>query len=83
MTFTTALFDLDGTLIDSEPCYARINQEYINKYGDGKEYTWETRKDVMGKSAQYANQKIIETHHIQSTWEEVCILLERVRVAHP
>ncbi|GAB1225656.1 hypothetical protein ENUP19_0257G0090 [Entamoeba nuttalli] len=71
MKYTCALFDLDGTLLDTEALYAAINQEFINLYGDGKNYDWETRKQVMGKSAEYANPIIIQTHHISKTKEEM------------
>ncbi|ELP85141.1 2-deoxyglucose-6-phosphate phosphatase, putative [Entamoeba invadens IP1] len=71
LKYTCALFDLDGTLLDTEEIYAKINQEFINKYGDGKEYTWETRSKVMGVSSPKANQTIIDTHKITKTREEM------------
>ena len=32
-----ALFDLDGTLLDTEPLYDKIEQQMVNEYGNGKE----------------------------------------------
>lgn len=67
--FTCALFDFDGTLVDSETVLSRINQEYINLYGDGKEYTWELKRKVMG--TVNANETLIKEHHITKTPQEM------------
>lgn len=70
MNYTCVLFDLDGTLVDTESIFAKINQEYINLYGDKQEYTWETRKTVLGKSPKEVQQIIIDKHKINKTVDE-------------
>ena len=32
-----ALFDLDGTLLNTEPLYDAIEQQMVNEYGNDKE----------------------------------------------
>ena len=34
------LFDLDGTLLDTEPIYNEAAQILINKYGNGQKITY-------------------------------------------
>lgn len=70
MSYTCALFDLDGTLLDTEIIYATIHQEIINKYGDGKEYTWETRKIALGKTPRQAQEVVIKTHNVKINNDE-------------
>jgi pseudouridine 5'-phosphatase len=41
------VFDLDGTLIDTEPLYARATNTVVGAYG--RVYEWDTRKDVVGR----------------------------------
>ncbi|KAL7711626.1 2-deoxyglucose-6-phosphate phosphatase [Entamoeba marina] len=55
----------------TESVYAKINQEYINAYGDGKQYTWETKRKVMGKKAPIANKIIMEAHGINQPLEHL------------
>ena len=38
-----ALFDLDGTLLDTEPIYDEIEQKLINEFGNGKEISSEIK----------------------------------------
>ena len=69
--FEAVLFDLDGTLLDTERMYAKFNQEYINLYGNKKEYTWELRKRVMGQKAIVANQLIVEMFEINKSYKDL------------
>ena len=69
--YTCALFDVDGTIIDTETCHAIANQEVINRYGNGKEYTWDIRRQVMGNPAKFSNKILIDNYDISLTPEEM------------
>jgi pseudouridine 5'-phosphatase len=43
---THAIFDLDGTLLDTEPLYTRAAQAVVERFG--KVYDWELKRRVMG-----------------------------------
>ena len=44
------LFDLDGTLLDTEPLYTEAAQAVVGRYG--KVYDWTIKKHVVGGQAQ-------------------------------
>jgi pseudouridine 5'-phosphatase len=44
------LFDLDGTLLDTEPLYTDAAQAVVGRYG--KVYDWSIKKHVVGGQAQ-------------------------------
>ena len=55
------IFDLDGTLIDTQGLYDEANQLLINKYGNGKIYTPEYQMITHGTSHAFGNRFIIRT----------------------
>lgn len=69
--YTCALFDVDGTILDTETCHLIANQEIINEYGNGKKYSWDVRRLIMGKPVLIANQILIENYEIKLTPEEM------------
>ena len=64
------IFDLDGTLINTQHFYDEIHQILINKYGNGKVYTPEYKKFIHGTSSTFGNRFIIEQFKINITLEE-------------
>lgn len=44
-----ALFDLDGTLLDTEPLYAEAAQVVIDEHGDRRKYDWDVMGRVVGR----------------------------------
>ena len=65
-----AVFDLDGTLLDTEIIYDKVHQELINKYGNGKKYGGEVRKNVAGVARLKACKALVEGYDIKLTPEE-------------
>ena len=65
-----AIFDLDGTLIDTQGIYDEVYQMLINKYGNGKPYTPEYKMFMHGASATFGNRFIMEQFKINITLEE-------------
>ena len=64
------IFDLDGTLIDTQGLYDEANQLLINKYGNGKIYTPEYQMITHGSSPAFGNRFIIEQFQINITLEK-------------
>ena len=63
--------DLDGTLLDTEKIYDQIHQELINKYGNGKKYDWDVKKNVAG-TAEYEGCKVlVAAYDMKITAEEL------------
>jgi HAD superfamily hydrolase (TIGR01509 family) len=54
------LFDMDGTLLNTEPCYEEAMGQAIAKLGIGKDYTWDTQKMIVGKPEVVGASLIIE-----------------------
>ena len=54
-----AIFDLDGTLIDTQNFYDEANQMIINKYGNGKPYDSDLKLKLHGTSPAFGNKFII------------------------
>lgn len=63
-----AIFDLDGTLIDTEPCYTRATQEIVGRFG--KAFPWELKAQMMGKPALVSARLLVETLQLPITAEE-------------
>ena len=66
-----AIFDLDGTLLDSESIYDKSHQELIIKYGNGKKYEWDVKKNVTGATLYDACKALIEGYEMRLTIEEL------------
>lgn len=65
MRFQHAIFDLDGTLLDTEPVYTHATQQVLDPYG--KTFTWELKQRMMGQPSRTAAQLLIETLEIDLT----------------
>ena len=65
------IFDLDGTLIDTQGLYDEANQLLINKYGNGKIFTPEYQMITHGSSPAFGNRFIIEQFQINITNERI------------
>ena len=53
MTFLPAsalIFDLDGTLLDTEPLYTLATQRVFDEYG--KDFTLEFKRTIVGREAK-------------------------------
>lgn len=73
MTVQAIIFDLDGLLVDSEPCWDRVRQKMAAEYG--QTWTNEDQRHVMGVStATWANY-MIEQLGLKMTRQEV---IERI-----
>jgi len=57
MSITHCIFDLDGLLLDTESIYTECMQEICAPYG--KNFTTDTKLEMMGKSALEAGQILI------------------------
>ena len=65
MSVKAALFDLDGTLLDTQKIYDEINQKLINIYGNKKEYDFDSRKNVIGCPTNIANKYLLDKFEIK------------------
>jgi len=68
-----ALFDLDGTLLDTEPIYAAAAQAVIDAHGDGRPYGWPLRRKVVGAPELTGAKLICDEHRIRLTPEEYLV----------
>jgi pseudouridine-5'-monophosphatase len=79
------IFDLDGTLLDTEPLYTVAISELTRSFG--KEYTWELKSRSMGTHPRLSAKLVIDTLQIPITVDEWLsrrqILLERLFVDVP
>ena len=66
-----AIFDLDGTLIDSQKLYDEINQLIINEYGNGKVYDMESKLINHGAPPSIGNKYLIEHFEIKLSFEDL------------
>ena len=65
------LFDLDGTLLDTEPIYNLIEQQLVNEYDNGKEIQWEIRMKMMGSFPLINCKLLIDNYKIRLTPEQL------------
>ena len=73
---TAVLFDMDGTLIDSEPVWFETEVRLLAEYGFdlGREH-WE---HVLGQPTEVSSKYLVQVSGIPLTWQE---LSERIEVA--
>lgn len=74
--FKAAIFDLDGTLIDSMDIWNKIDEEYLNKYGFNvpENLQEEITHLTITETAMYFKEKfniIDDIENIISTWNEM------------
>ena len=65
-----AIFDLDGTLLDTQRLYDEVNQIVINQYGNGKLYDTDLQLKIHGSSPAFGNKYLIEYFQINLTLQE-------------
>lgn len=70
MKFKAALFDLDGTLLDTEPVYEEASQKVINEFGNGAHYDWDVREKVVGAPEMVGAKVMTEAYQMRLTPEE-------------
>lgn len=56
---TAVIFDMDGVLLDTEPIYTRATQVVAARFG--KQYTWEIKRQIMGRDPRFGAQLVIES----------------------
>ena len=65
-----ALFDLDGTLLDTEPLYDEVEQLLVKEYGNGEEISSEIKLKMLGTPPSFNSKLLIDTYQIRLTPEE-------------
>ena len=70
MSLKGAIFDLDGTLIDTEPIYFKATEEMIKEYGNGKEFGWDTKLKTLGSPEIVTAKIVVDTFEMKLTPEE-------------
>ena len=55
---THVLFDLDGTLLDTEPLYTEATQRVVSRFG--KRFDWTLKKRTIGGDAKRGAQIVID-----------------------
>ncbi len=68
------VFDLDGTLLDTEPLYSIAAQRVLDTYGET--YTPELKKRTMGGDSRVSAQVVIDEFDLPLTPEEYLELRE-------
>ena len=70
MRILGALFDLDGTLLDTEPLYDEAEQKIINLYGNGKTIEPEIKQQLLGTPANINCKLLIERYEVKLSVDE-------------
>ncbi len=65
---THVLFDLDGVLLDTERLYTQATQAVVGRFG--KTFTWEIKRQAMGRDARASAGLILERLGVPLTAEE-------------
>ena len=65
-----ALFDLDGTLLDTEPIYDAVEQQLINEFGNGEEMSLDIKLKICGTPPSFNSKLLVDTYQIKLTPEE-------------
>ena len=65
-----AIFDLDGTLLDTQRLYDEANQIVINQYGNGKKYDADLQVKIHGAPPSFGNKYLIDYFEIKLTMDE-------------
>ena len=73
-TITHCIFDMDGTLLDTESVYTEVTTNIIKRFGIER-FEWSLKSQMMGKKAEDAAKLLVDALQIPMTAEEY--LLER------
>ena len=75
---SAVIFDLDGLIIDSEPCWNRVRQQIASEYG--KAWTEADQRAVMGVSTTTWANRMIERLELEMTQLAVIdLVVDRMR----
>jgi pseudouridine-5'-monophosphatase len=69
------IFDLDGTLLNTEPLYSIAAQTVLDEYGHT--YTMDIKRQEMGKDIRSSSKIIIEAYNLPISAEEYVVKRER------
>ena len=70
MNIKGAIFDLDGTLIDTEPIYYDTANNMIKEYGNGKIMDLDKKIKILGSPEMVTAKIIVDTYELKLTPEE-------------
>ena len=70
MRILGALFDLDGTLLDTEPLYDEAEQKIINLYGNGKQLELSVKQQILGTPPKFNCKLLVDKYEVKLTPEE-------------
>ena len=70
MSLKGVIFDLDGTLIDTEPIYFDATEKMIKEYGNGKKFDWDTKIKTLGSPELVTAKIVVDTFELKLTPEE-------------
>jgi len=70
MRIIAAIFDCDGTLLDTEPLYDAVEQYLINKYGNGEPLTTHVKQCIMGTPAKFNCEFLVKYFKVRISPEE-------------
>ena len=65
-----ALFDLDGTLLDTEPLYDLVEQQLVDEYGNGEKISDSIKLQMLGTPPSFNSKLLIDTYKIKLIPEE-------------
>lgn len=71
MAYRGAIFDLDGTLLDSMGIWANLCSDFLREHGI-REHSSEVEKKLVVLSLHNAVRYMIETYHLDDDPEEAC-----------
>lgn len=70
MRLKGAIFDLDGTLLDTEPIYDAAAQKLIDEFGNGEKIEWNIKKHIIGTPPKVHCKIFVDSFKIKLTPEE-------------
>ena len=70
MSIKGAIFDVDGTILDTERIYDEATQKLINEYGNGKKIEWDIKKNTIGTPGKIFSNIFVNVYQINLTPED-------------
>ena len=64
------LFDVDGTILDTQIIYDQVNQKIINEYGNGQKYEWDIKIKTRGARLEEVYSVMQKRFEIKLTLKE-------------